>query len=69
MVKAMTLTTSRRKDEMKNYTYMLQSKVTGIVVSRHTSEALAIKALRKKTNSRDPLDLREYSEIVYNEMH
>lgn len=54
---------------MKNFTHMIQSKVTGIVASRHTSEKLALKALRKSDSGRNPMVLCEYSEFVYNKMH
>ena len=51
-----------------NYSHMLVRKINGMVSSRHTSEASAIKAMRSKDSAHDPLEMREYSAEYYAKM-
>jgi hypothetical protein len=52
----------------KQYSHMLQYVITGIVISRHTSEKNAARAWRKVDSARAPVRVVSYSEYVYNEM-
>lgn len=49
----------------KTYSSMLVCKISGIAISRHSSEENALRALRKKDSARDPLELRDYSEFYW----
>lgn len=50
------------------YKFMVAAKITGIYVGRYKTEALALKKIRRDDSGRDPLEIREYSEVYYNEM-
>lgn len=52
----------------KTYSRMLVCKISGIAISRHSSEENALRALRKKDSARDPLELRDYSEFYWARM-
>lgn len=52
----------------RNYTYMIVRKISGLCVSRHTTEASALSSLRKKDSDRDPLELRAYSGPYWSKM-
>jgi len=60
---------ARVKRLTMGYTHMVVRKITGIVVSRHTSfEAAVRKARRWERPEEDPVEVRTYSEWYYREM-
>ena len=46
---------------MKIYTHMVVEKITGLVLSCHTSLKLAEASWRKGTTDKKPLEIRDYS--------
>jgi hypothetical protein len=52
----------------KTYTHIVRSKITGQAYSRHTSQDLAVRAVRRKTTDRDPLEVVQYSDEYWTKM-
>ena len=52
------------------YNYMVKSKITGCVASRHTTQENALKSYRKLSdkNIREAYEIAEYSKNYYDQM-
>jgi hypothetical protein len=50
------------------YLFMVRKKINGMAISRHATEAAALKKIRAENSGRDPIEIVEYSEKYWHEM-
>jgi hypothetical protein len=53
----------------QEFTHMIVEKITGIALSRHTSESRAEGVWRLMHTDIKPLEIRKYSKPYWREMH
>ena len=64
----MEMPTNKEHKMKKTYSHIVRSKITGQCISRHTSQALAMAAVRRKTTDKNPLGVIDYSDEYWTKM-